>query len=888
MKSPFSWSPFKKKKGPTLAEQNRAATKVQAVTRGRNVRKGLMGQIGDTLYDLSTAPVRFVANAVAGAGQTIAAAVKASHVTDAQVEAPTPDDRWFKPTAGWTATDSKGFSPSCLMPTARHAEALFPTESEVIGELRVEVLEMEGLVNQDAVMGINTGNMTDAYALVLFEGACARTNVIYDSLNPRWAASDPSSFRAFKFPVCRPHSVLYVCANDYDGTNSSDMVANSSTEKMVTRRRSMVQQTLNADDPIGRVAIQIGRLVSSTVYDCWFDLGYSAITKPDGKLGSIRLRYSVTFKSERTRMLSYLRGNSVPIIPFYKEAYRANAMFAKRGQDVPGDYDWDVLMVYVNELKGLLRLAISLFAAVEDVLLWRTRQIPLSMAVCVGYQYLVGNPHRLPAASCLVFLVFLVFTHSLPAASVDPTDARLDSEVHARSSFFSIVGALAGRMPKPLDVKPEALDEDVSGLPQGLKKQNNKGFWTARAAKAHIGSNLVASTEKYYCEQILGDDNLGEGQESMSASAVELTTAKVKTQKEVDEFIDSGDDTVEEKIAKKRQRERMHEGQTFMGKMADRLNPVAVALGPMQIILAQVVVPLRAVRYLLFWQDRQLTAWLCLVLMALALVNMIVPWGLLLFYGARIVGAVLFGPHMHFVGRNVDAARRSWLSEVTKYHEADKEGREVIITLYKAKLMEEAKATVQKARVVQAGRSKIELERVAFLEHQPFNFLNGNMPSNANCKFVATADPSRSSAQPLVVAPVAAVVNTAVAVGSATDDTAVAVGSATVNTAVAVGSATVDGANSPGSAMAVGDLSKPTGWLATSQVIEKFEQPSIKGCGVEADAFAFADASLALISVFDLISGSELHVRTEPPPDQPPTPKVLPLPAAAHRCLLTC
>ena len=60
-------------------------------------------------------------------------------------------------------------------------------------------------------------------------------------------------------------------------------------------------------------------------------------------------------------------------------------------------------------------------------------------------------------------------------------------------------------------------------------------------------------------------------------------------------------------------------------------------------------------------------------------------------------------------------------------------------------------------------------------------------------------------------------------------------------------------------------MSKPIGWLATSQVIEKFEQPNIKGCGVEADAFAFADASLALISVFDLISGSELPVRTESP-----------------------
>ena len=63
-------------------------------------------------------------------------------VSDGDVDAPTPADRWFSPRDGWgNATDCNGRAPTLMMPTARtaKAEALFPLESEAIGELRLEV-----------------------------------------------------------------------------------------------------------------------------------------------------------------------------------------------------------------------------------------------------------------------------------------------------------------------------------------------------------------------------------------------------------------------------------------------------------------------------------------------------------------------------------------------------------------------------------------------------------------------------------------------------------------------------------------------------------------------------------------------------------------------------
>ena len=263
---------------------------------------------------------------------------KAHVATDAEVDAPTPEDRWFTPREGWGEGNESSRHPHYFMPIAKDVPALFPSEDDAIGELRLEVLEAEGLPNADAVFGISAGNMTDSFALVLFEGNAARTNVIYDSLKPRWSAADPDSFRAFSFPILYPHSMVYVSINDYDGAKKNATQANDDDSRKGSRRTKL--SSLNADDPIGRVAIQLGRLVSGTVYDCWFELGHSAIEKPNGKLGSVRLRFSVTFKSERQRMLGYLRGNrDVPIIPFNKSSYRRIATFAKRGGDVAVGYD---------------------------------------------------------------------------------------------------------------------------------------------------------------------------------------------------------------------------------------------------------------------------------------------------------------------------------------------------------------------------------------------------------------------------------------------------------------------------------------------------------------------------------------------------------------------
>ena len=547
-------------------------------------------------------------------------------VTDTEVVEPTPENRWFTPMNGWPCDDgNEHATPHHLMPTAKDAAPLFESEDKAIGELRVEVLEAENLPNMDAVSGMSLGNKTDAYALLLFEGFAAQTSVVFDSLNPRWGGTDPKSFRAFRFPVMAPYSVLYVCMVDYDGTKANAPSSSKGSFK------------IDGDDPIGRIAIQLGRLTASTQYDCWFQLGYGAIEKPNGKLGSVRLRFSVTFKSERRRILSYLKDPPLPVIPLNKKRYRKIAAFAKHGKLADESYNWAVLMVYVDELKANLKSAISVLAGLESWLLWRKRYIPCSMASCVAYQVIISYPHLIPSACCVMALVFLhmtcadprmctsresfrdhersfphlrMYRHSDSSASgvrryhLLNDDLRIEHPIHRRPSLTQLLAALLfNTRPPPLPGWPAAAssstadsqtrpsetfeDKDASSRSTTLHQVGEQP-WTIHGAYEIIelvSRDVRESAERYWHEIIFGFDDDGDASE-------ELRKERAKVEAQVAEFIDDGNDSVEEKIVKRQAMVTVQEKShvNVVGHIAAAINPLAAFLGPVQKVLAKVVV----------------------------------------------------------------------------------------------------------------------------------------------------------------------------------------------------------------------------------------------------------------------------------------------------------
>ena len=266
----------------------------------------------------------------------------------AAVEAPTKEGWWFTPSTGWPKdVVYAGGRPADLMPTKEMAEPGFFLPDDALGELRVEVLECDGLPSMD----FGGWDENDVYALLVFEGTVAKTRMIMDVDNPRWHCE---CARGFKLPIRSASSALHVALFDSDedsalntlsgglassrrllGRELNDMgkgvlvpvegvspghpddgspgggaagASGSSPSKDLNggaagggspggRTASGDTQAAKAgnvlkDDPIGRLVIEPRRLVPGTSYDSWFELRRSSVLDDAGQFGAVRLRPS--------------------------------------------------------------------------------------------------------------------------------------------------------------------------------------------------------------------------------------------------------------------------------------------------------------------------------------------------------------------------------------------------------------------------------------------------------------------------------------------------------------------------------------------------------------------------------------------------------------------
>lgn len=157
----------------------------------------------DSLTKSVAAVAEATVSTAAAAAKVVSDRDKAVPVSDDEVNAPTPVERWFMVAEGWTcdpvqrAGESKATPPP--PPLIPHDYTAL-TSIEALGMLELEVLEAKDLPSKLLSGG------TDAYALLLLEGVAARSSTIHSSISPRWPAA--SSYRAFRLPVS------HACAMD--------------------------------------------------------------------------------------------------------------------------------------------------------------------------------------------------------------------------------------------------------------------------------------------------------------------------------------------------------------------------------------------------------------------------------------------------------------------------------------------------------------------------------------------------------------------------------------------------------------------------------------------------------------------------------------------------
>jgi hypothetical protein len=269
--------------------------------------------------------------------------------------------------------------------------------------------------------------------------------------------------------------------------------------------------------------------------------------------------------------------------------------------------DWDVLMIYVDELKAVAKLAIYFLAGAESILLWRGPVIHLSLAGCVAFQLLVSFPNLFPASWCLMFVVLLLSTYAVqrihacgrarPASppcslllrssrrvdryAVPSQDERLDEAIAQRPSFPQLCMALAADK-KPVAEAVGMIDEDqlrpdvqhMLDSPRGARfSRERMGRGSIQpaspmTAKQEIITQLYLEAKEYWEEKILGKEDSGDEQKEET-----LEFQKALIEKEVEQFIDEGDDSPEEKLEKKRAKEAATT--TMWSKVGATLNPMA-------------------------------------------------------------------------------------------------------------------------------------------------------------------------------------------------------------------------------------------------------------------------------------------------------------------------
>lgn len=153
-----------------------------------------------------------------------------------------------------------------------------------------ELIGCDGLPNLDATT-MNVLDKTDSFASIAFEDCLVNTDVINDSLSPRWM---PWSYRAFAFNVSHPSSDILLALFDYDPECSPAQVLSRATGGL--------------HDRIGRVRINLAKFLPDTTYNLTYPLFLGGEVDKHRKknMGKVHVRFRIECKNQRKVMIAGL------------------------------------------------------------------------------------------------------------------------------------------------------------------------------------------------------------------------------------------------------------------------------------------------------------------------------------------------------------------------------------------------------------------------------------------------------------------------------------------------------------------------------------------------------------------------------------------------------
>lgn len=591
------------------------------------------------------ASAQHVATAALDVASEVGSIVKpTARASKAKIEMATPEGRWWTAAGGWPHVVENGrmTAPRRLMAPALEGAVRPPTEYmwSLVGYLKIEVLEAIDLPAQSMQIG-----KIDPYVCVIFEDFAARTSTIPNTSDPAWAGD--STHRAFVFPVTCPYAVAYVAVHDDDA---------------------------GKDDAIGRVVLEPGKMRAGTIYDVRMPLQYRELKKHVHSGGVLRLRYSFTVTSPRTRLLKYLGALSPPsyAVVFRDKNTFYESAFAYRGKYGGVGYKSTVFKSHTQELQDVGKEIVS---ALRHFLFWKTPS--LSVFALLLWQLVVTFPFMLlPSLLALMPLATLVH-----AANFGEKRAAIERRPGVCEMLLMLV---LNRAEKPLTVDPvvhtatdidSESDSDDESEDEGNPMLSDSGATVVKAAlKSRLGVGDAKKRRRHSLQY-------------------ELDKMRVAVEEEVEAEIQGA------RMSAEARREAQEQQEAAAGSS---LNPLAGVLGPVQVLLGQLLLVTRVLRRLGSWHDPFATLAVCLALtlvaVALSLVCWLlgwllglVPWSEVFGYLDRGLGVLIFGPHMIWVGRKVEKSEAQFAKESEQFALASDDARTEILKEHRARIVTEVR-----------------------------------------------------------------------------------------------------------------------------------------------------------------------------------------------------
>eukprot|EP00550_Attheya_septentrionalis_P000574 CAMPEP_0198283726 /NCGR_PEP_ID=MMETSP1449-20131203/3307_1 /TAXON_ID=420275 /ORGANISM="Attheya septentrionalis, Strain CCMP2084" /LENGTH=1175 /DNA_ID=CAMNT_0043980497 /DNA_START=124 /DNA_END=3651 /DNA_ORIENTATION=+ len=460
-----------------------------------------------------------------------------------------------------------------------------------LGRLHVEVLSCDSLPNMDLFRTSNPLDKTHAFVCMVYEDSLVNSDVIRDSLSPRWM---PWCQRAFSFRVMHPQSDLFIGVFDFDMESSPVQMA----LKVVKPQHN----------PIGRVVVNVSNFLPETEYTVTYPLYYGEIEQHRRKTrGTITLRLRLEWENQREVLSRAFTPPPPCVVSCARKMHWQVARYTVEGIYDDKKYSMSSFARYVAELDSYKKVLPYLEEVVFSIWLWRASHATMirgkkyyypfhsmiayswGLLICWDFNY---------APAFFVFCIGWILLLSNEFLRLTP------SKWHKPRGYFQLwlvilFGSLFTEAIKP--------NQDVEIIKKfDTEEEKIEKRWEMREAlMAECGRNI---RKEFGVELDHAASKTGVGFEDMAVSA----------------------DGVRDKL---------------------RLNPLKPVLYPHQLRLRRYVYHLRIVSSIFLWKHTYYSFWITSLSFFGCIPILFIPWGMVLRFIIRTVIILGLGPWMKIVDR---------------------------------------------------------------------------------------------------------------------------------------------------------------------------------------------------------------------------------------------